>query len=129
MFSWCLMTMARDESEMQARDCHFWPNSRSVQVRVGNKATATMDPSEIYRKKKTTITKIAAAQRTALGAIMAKAPSPVATPLPPRNFSQMGNMWPRMAQRAASAAQDASCGELEAGTTSQIGRASCRERG
>src|SRR5689334_5001885 len=107
------MTIARDESEMKARACHFWPNSRSVQVRVGKRATATIDPREIYRKKKTTITKIAAAQRTAFGAIMAKAPSPVATPLPPRNFSHTGNMWPRMAHKAPRAAHDASCGELE----------------
>ena len=35
----------------------------------------------------------AAADSAAMaGAMMAKEPSPVATPLPPRNFSQMGNM-------------------------------------
>ena len=36
-----------------------------------------------------------------MGAKRRNAPSPVATPLPPRNFSQTGKMWPTMAKSAA----------------------------
>ncbi len=43
------------------------------------------------------------AARAAQGAATRKTPKPVATPLPPRKRSQMGNMWPRTAQRAARA--------------------------
>ena len=37
------------------------------------------------------------------GAATRKTPKPVATPLPPRNLSHTGNMWPRTAKRAARA--------------------------
>ena len=47
---------------------------------------------------------LAIATRTAFGANMANAPTPVATPFPPLNFSQTGKQWPRMANSAASAA-------------------------
>src|SRR5438132_1522839 len=42
--------------------------------------------------------------RTPLGASPTQEPSPVATPLPPRNFSHTGEVWPRIAKKAAVAA-------------------------
>src|ERR1019366_122959 len=43
------------------------------------------------------------AESAAHGAATRKTPKPVATPFPPRKWSQMGNMWPRTAHRAARA--------------------------
>ncbi len=62
-----------------------------------------MDPRDTYRNSSTTTTKMPAAISTALGAIIMKAPRPVATPLPPWNFSQTGNMCPTTADNAARA--------------------------
>src|SRR5207245_4700835 len=42
--------------------------------------------------------------KMALGASSAKQPNPVATPLPPRNFSHTGKMCPRIANNAANPA-------------------------
>ena len=63
------------------------------------------EPSETYRVIPTTIRNAIRTTSTDLGASATKTPSPVATPLPPLNFSQMGYMWPRMANRAARAAR------------------------
>ena len=43
------------------------------------------------------------AASAAQGAATRKTPKPVATPLPPRNPSQTGNMWPSTAKSAARA--------------------------
>ena len=43
-----------------------------------------------------------------------KTPTPVATPLPPRNFSQTGKQWPRTAADAATAARTGSSKILSA---------------
>jgi hypothetical protein len=53
------------------------------------------------KDEKTEKTPMAAS--AAQGAATRKTPKPVATPLPPRKPSQMGNIWPRTAQRAARA--------------------------
>src|ERR1700722_20633964 len=50
--------------------------------------------------------KTTAAASTAFGAIGRNEPSPVATPLPPRNFSQTGNTWPMTANSAEHAAHE-----------------------
>ena len=52
---------------------------------------------------------------TVFGTITAKAPNPVATPFPPRNFSQMGNMWPTMAMKRGQTQQDGLAWEEDAG--------------
>ena len=61
-----------------------------------------------------------AEKSTAFGAIITNAPNPVATPLPPRKFSQMGNMWPATANNAAKAAPNTNSGD-EAGIVSRHG--------
>ena len=59
--------------------------------------------SEIRRETSTVRTKIAIAASTAKGANLTKAPSAVATPLPPRNPSHIGNICPMIANSAEAA--------------------------
>ena len=68
-------------------------NVRPTNVRQAVK-TPTMDPSETYLLTSVTGIKAAAAQRAAIGAIIDSPPSPVAMPLPPRNFKKIGQLCP-----------------------------------
>src|ERR1700756_4856633 len=69
----------------------------------GKAAAVRVDPSEMRRDSATITTKMITATRTDGGLNLRNDPSAVATPLPPRNRSQTGNMWPMMATRADAA--------------------------
>src|SRR5580704_16491245 len=66
-----------------------------------NEQAARIDESETIRVNamQATNTPNATAVESGVegGATASTTPRAVATPLPPRNFSQQGNMWPRMA--------------------------------
>src|ERR1043165_3210050 len=74
------------------------------QTTTGKDATEIIELSDTKRKIINVAAKIPIAARLAFGASNAKEPSPVATPLPPLNFNQTGNIWPRTANSAAIAA-------------------------
>src|SRR6267154_5709757 len=68
-------------------------------------ADAAMDANETYRQKYSTSRNKSMEPRSAGGQSTRNAPAAVATPLPPRNFSQIGKQWPSSADSAASIIQ------------------------
>src|SRR6185437_1117539 len=76
----------------------------NTKITTGKSATAVMEARDTYRNKAATARKMAIQMTTDLGARRMKDPSPVATPLPPRNFSQTGKIWPTTENNAAAAA-------------------------
>src|SRR5208282_5545378 len=75
----------------------------SNQAKIGKLKAPRMEETETNRLRARTTAKTPMAAKAAIGETTRKTPKPVATPLPPRNLSQTGNMWPRTAQRAANA--------------------------
>jgi len=73
------------------------------QINNGIDAAASIDASETYFVNPTTARKITPAHKTASGTSARKTPTPVATPLPPRNPSQIGKMWPKSTAIVAAA--------------------------
>ena len=74
---------------------------RNPSVNSGKKAAAVTDARDTNRNAASIITNTAIASKTAFGVSRKKEPRPVATPLPPRKRSQIGNMWPLTAASAA----------------------------
>ena len=74
-----------------------------IQAKMGKLAAPIMDASETYRVKAKITANSEMAASAAPGAATRKTPKPVATPLPPLKRSQMGNMWPSTAHKAARA--------------------------
>ena len=70
----------------------------------GNAAAATMLPKETYRATAKTMANKRSESSRHFGASATNAPAAVATPLPPLKRSHTGNMCPRSAQKAATAA-------------------------
>lgn len=77
------------------------------QIRSGIVEAATIEPSETYRVANTISRKTIPEAPKASGASTRKTPTPVATPLPPRNPNQTGNIWPMTTKTAAAATQRA----------------------
>src|SRR5256886_4208399 len=70
----------------------------------GTHAAARMEPSETYRKLSVITSHTSAAGSTAHGTIQRSAPSPVATPLPPRKPRKTDQQLPMTAATAQAAA-------------------------
>jgi len=86
----------------------FFPSS--LQTRIGKSAAAVIELNDMYRVRKAISRKTMTIARVALGARARNAPRAVATPFPPRNLSQRGNMCPRIANVAATAARTSTIG-------------------
>src|ERR1700690_3680788 len=67
----------------------------------GIAADAEIEPSETKRQYATTSRKSITAPKNAGGHRAPKTPAAVATPLPPRNPSQIGKQWPIRAHKPA----------------------------
>src|SRR5438477_12155823 len=76
---------------------------QSQKMKTGSAAVAAIEARDTYLNNNRTATKTSIAPRTASGTRARNAPTPVATPLPPRNFSHMGNMCPNTTKKAATA--------------------------
>src|ERR1039457_813970 len=71
------------------------------QTDSGRVAAPTMEPMEICRVQITTTTNIIVSAATAHGVRHKKAPTKLATALPPRNPKNTGYAWPAMTASAA----------------------------
>lgn len=76
-------------------------NTLRSNTNTGIITAAIIEPSDTYRVNKTMLTKMTPAHSNAIGASTRKAPTPVATPLPPRNPSHTGKTWPTITAIAA----------------------------
>src|SRR5215467_3527924 len=104
MLSLWRMMINRDEADMRAKTVGLRVSGLSHQAAMGKTAEPTILPKETKRVMATIATNSNSEIATAAGAMPRKAPTAVATPLPPLKRSQRGNMWPTMAQRPARAA-------------------------
>src|ERR1039457_2338121 len=77
----------------------------------GRVAAPTMEPMEICRVQITTTTNIILSTATAHGVRHRKAPTKLATALPPRNPRNTGYAWPAMTASAAALIHSASRSE------------------
>jgi hypothetical protein len=75
----------------------------------GTVAAATIEPNDTYRVKNTIATNKTPAHNKATGASMANTPTPVATPLPPRNLNHTGKICPTITAIAAAVTIHAAC--------------------
>src|SRR6266850_1033459 len=76
------------------------PRSRAPS---GTHAAASIEPSETYRKLTVTSSHTRAAGNTASGTTLRRAPSPVATPLPPRKPRKTDQQLPMTTATAEAA--------------------------
>src|ERR1041385_3799567 len=112
MLEWCL-TMIRMEMPMETTVVQNGACERNRR-NTGNEAALTMDASDTKRMTSKTMKKMMSEAATAMGSSARNAPVAVATPLPPWNRSQTGNMCPTTATSAAKAIQNAAEGRGEA---------------
>src|SRR3972149_6447244 len=78
-----------------------WPSSR---LPSGTQSAASSEPSDTYRKLSVTTSHTGIAGSTASGTTERSAPSPVATPLPPRKSRNTDQQLPATAATAPAAA-------------------------
>ena len=104
MFEWCF-TMMRIEITMETMVVQNGPRDRN-RKKIGKEAALTMEASETKRTVRRTMKKMMSDAATAIGSSARNAPVAVATPFPPWNRSQTGNMCPTTATSAANAIQN-----------------------
>src|SRR4051794_12896338 len=75
-------------------------------IQTGTSAVATTEPSDTMRVFQKSAIQTTSVESTASGEISRSAPTPAATPFPPLNFRNTGNMWPTMAALAAAPCQN-----------------------
>src|SRR5437868_6621961 len=102
--------ISTDDRQVNARAAGEKLFPSSLQTRIGKRPAAVIELNEMYRVRKATSRKTMTIARVALGARARNAPRAVATPFPPRNLSQRGNMCPRIANVAATAARTSTIG-------------------
>ena len=75
----------------------------SIRTTKGKTAAARTEASDANRNTPSTPAKMTVHRSTAMGEMARKAPKPVATPLPPRNFRKTGKQCPAITSTTASA--------------------------
>ena len=98
MFPRCAYTISQAQTTDATRSAVEFVTNHKYTAMV---TAAESEPTETILLNQTTTRKITAAHKTAAGANARNTPAPVATPLPPRNPSQTGKIWPNSAAIAA----------------------------
>src|SRR5580658_5312664 len=97
MFCRCFQITSSDTAAIKS-SCRESAYSWSAHASRGKATAAETDASEMKRKATAISTNRANMHRMDLGVSKIKAPRLVATPLPPRNFSQTGKRCPTTAK-------------------------------
>src|SRR5262249_5086107 len=105
MLEWCFTMMAMEMTMLSATVQNgAWVRKRR---KLGIRGGLSIEASETMRVARMTMAKTSSPAPSAFGSMARNAPVAVATPLPPWNFSQTGNMCASTAMTAASVTQNA----------------------
>src|SRR3989454_6119278 len=105
MLAWWRATITAAIASAAITEGKEWPRSSAP---IGTQAAARIEPSDTQRKLIVTASQTAAAGTTAPGTSRRSAPSPVATPLPPRKPRKADQQLPMTAATAQAAGAPAS---------------------
>src|SRR5260370_16052328 len=109
---WRCFQMTSAETRAIKSSCREYAYSWRAHASKGKAAATATHPSETYRKARARTKNSTTMHKMDFGVSKIKAPRLVATPLPPRNFSQTGNRWPSTAKNAAVVMKSCWCGPL-----------------